>query len=162
MKLNKKKVFSLALVALLIATISFGTLAWFSDSDETTNTFYVATSEDDSADDIFSVNVYEDVDTDNDGTLEKEDDEGAEFSDILPGQKIVKKPYVENTGRYDQWVRLTITFESQDAWYRVNGGKPIDLLTLDPDFNSNWVGDSYSAENGAYTYVYYSRNPLGA
>jgi predicted ribosomally synthesized peptide with SipW-like signal peptide len=36
--MNKKKLLSLALVVIMIATLSFSTLAWFSDSDSVTNT----------------------------------------------------------------------------------------------------------------------------
>ena len=34
--MNKKKLLSLALVVIMIATLSFSTLAWFSDSDSVT------------------------------------------------------------------------------------------------------------------------------
>ena len=42
MKLSKKKVFALALAVCLIATLSFGSLAWFTDNDSVTNEFKVA------------------------------------------------------------------------------------------------------------------------
>lgn len=167
--MNKKKLLSLALVVVLIAILSFGTLAWFNDKEEVTNTFYVASSEDEKPEDIFSVDVYEEVDTDGDGEKETVDSNGAVFEDVLPGENIVKAPYVKNTGRYDQWVRLTITFASQDAWYKVFNANtdpadrsPLALLTFVNDFNDNWVGESYTATGDAYVYVYYSKNPLAS
>ena len=57
--MSKKKILSLALVLILVASISFGTLAWFSDADEVTNDFLVAGSEDKDPDEIFSVDVWE-------------------------------------------------------------------------------------------------------
>lgn len=39
--MNKKKLLTLALVIVLIAILSFTTLAWFTDTDEVTNTFTV-------------------------------------------------------------------------------------------------------------------------
>lgn len=163
MKMNKKKLLSLALVLVLLATLSFGSLAWFSDSESVENKFYVASSEDEDPDDIFSVDVYEDVDTDGDGTPERVDEGGAEFKDILPGEHIDKAPYVQNTGRYDQWVRLTITFSGKDEWYAVFNSddvadSPLALLELADDFDANWVGGSYTELADGYEYVYYSKN----
>ena len=55
MKLNKKKVIALALVVCLIATLSMGSLAWFTDSDSVTNDFQIAGSENQNPDDVFSM-----------------------------------------------------------------------------------------------------------
>ena len=68
MKFNKKKVLVASLAISLIAILSLGTLAWFSDSDEVTNKFHVAGGEDSKPDEIFSVDVMEAVDADEDGT----------------------------------------------------------------------------------------------
>ena len=62
--MNKKKLLSLALAVIMIAILSFGTLAWFSASNTATNKFMVAGSEDADPDDIFSVDVWEDMDGD--------------------------------------------------------------------------------------------------
>ena len=76
--MSKKKLLSLAVVVIMIAILSFSTLAWFNDSDSVSNKFYVADSEDTSPDDIFSVDVYEEVDTDGDGTADTTEDAGLE------------------------------------------------------------------------------------
>ena len=55
MKLTKKKVVSIALVVCLIAILSAGTLAWFSDDDAVTNKFFIADSEDDTPDALYMV-----------------------------------------------------------------------------------------------------------
>ena len=46
MKLSKSKVVALALAVCLIAILSMGSLAWFTDDDSVTNDFYIAGSED--------------------------------------------------------------------------------------------------------------------
>ena len=71
MKMNKKKVFTLALAVCLIAILSMGSLAWFTDSDEIKNEFMIAGSDDEQdPDKVFSVDVWEntpDGDKDDDG-----------------------------------------------------------------------------------------------
>ena len=163
--MSKKKILSLALVVIMIAILSFSTLAWFNDSDNVTNKFYVADSDDVSPDDIFSVDVYEEVDTDGDGTPDEKEDEGLEFEDVVPGQVLPKAPIVENTGKYDQWVQMTITFASTKAWNTLVDGTvagPIDLLTKAADFDTNWKGVSFEVVGDTYVYTYYLKNPLKA
>ena len=94
--MNKKKLLVLALVLILIASLSFGTLAWFSDSEEVTNQFMVAGSDDPSGDKIFSVDVYENTP---DGDI---DQDGHTYQNILPGDKLKKEARVANTGSYPQ------------------------------------------------------------
>ena len=161
--MSKKKLLSLALVVIMIAILSFGTLAWFNDSESVTNQFYVADSDDTSPDDIFSVDVYEEVDTDGDGTPDDREDVGMEFENVVPGQVLAKAPVVENTGRYAQWVKLTITFGSTTAWNALVDGTvqgPIDLLTLASDFHDNWKGVSFEFVGDTYVYTYYLKTAL--
>lgn len=162
--MSKKKVLSLSLVVIMIAILSLSSLAWFNDSDSVTNQFYVADSDDTSPDDIFSINVYEEVDEDGDpNTPPVKEDTGLTFKDVVPGQVLDKAPVVENTGKYDQWVKLIITFDSTTAWNVLVDGTvagPIDLLTLSDDFYENWKGVSFEVVNGTYVYTYYLKNPL--
>ena len=115
--MSKKKLLSLALVVIMIAILSFGTLAWFSDSDEVTNEFLVAGSEDQNPDDIFSVDVWEDTDGDGD----EDTTDGAVYEDILPGDKLIKIAHVENTGSYDQYIRVTVEITDAAAWIAALG-----------------------------------------
>lgn len=161
--MSKKKIVSLALIVIMIAILSFSTLAWFNDSDSVSNQFYVADSDDTSPDDIFSVDVYEEVDTDGDGTPDAKEEEGLEFKDVVPGQVLPKAPVVANTGKYDQWVMLTVTFGSTKAWNTLVDGTvtgPIDLLTKAADFDTNWKGVSFEVVGDTYVYTYYLKNPL--
>ena len=162
--MNKKKLISVALVVIMIAILSFSTLAWFNDSDSVSNQFYVADSTDTSPDDIFSVDVYEKVDTDGDGQNDEKEDAGLVFENVVPGQTLPKAPVVENTGKYDQWVKLTITFSSTAAWDVLSDGADLmDLLTLAADFDTNWKEAAPVATvDGAYVYTFYLKNPLKA
>ena len=157
MKLTKKKVFVSALAICLIAIISMGTLAWFNAQDEVTNKFMIADSDDDTPDEIFSVDVWENTP---DG---EKDQDGYEYTDILPGDTLKKEARVENTGYYDQYVRVTVTISDAQAW----------IAALGADFNVADVFDGFVAAdwnhiwnnmNGATTipenfvYVMYYKN----
>lgn len=110
MKMTKKKVFVAALAVCVVAVLSLGTLAWFSDSDYVDNTFKIATSDDDTADDIFSIDVWE-------TTPEGEKTEtGYTYEDVLPGDSLTKDVFVKNTGYYDQYVRVIVTISDAEAW----------------------------------------------
>ena len=113
MKLTKKKILVAALAVGLIATVSLGSIAWFSDTDKVENKFYIASSDDDNPDDIFSVDVWENT-PDGDS-----DPDGFEYSDIQPGDILKKEANVENTGHYDQYVRVKIKVTDADAWLAV-------------------------------------------
>lgn len=108
MKMNKKKVFTLALAVCLIAILSMGSLAWFTDSDEIKNEFMIAGSDDEQdPDKVFSVDVWENTP---DGD---KDDDGYIYKDVLPGDELKKEVRVENTGSYDQYIRVLV--EISDA-----------------------------------------------
>ena len=140
----KKKVFLVAVAVCLVAIISAGTLAWFSDSDSVKSTFYVASSNEE-ADDIFSVGL--------------QGKENATYVDLLPGQVVENLIEVENTGRYAQWVRVKITFSDAKAWKEVLGDT---ALTSMLDVGAGWTaGGTLSDEtNDTVTYVYYLNSTL--
>ena len=157
MKMTKKKVFVTALAICLVAILSMGTLAWFNAQDEVTNKFMIADSDDDTPDEIFSVDVWENTP---DG---EKDQDGYEYTDILPGDTLKKEARVENTGHYDQYVRVTVTISDAQAW----------IAALGADFNVADVFDGFVAAdwnhiwnnmNGATTipenfvYVMYYKN----
>ena len=125
MKLNKKKVFTLALAVCLIAILSMGSLAWFNDADSVTNDFLVGGNGGD-PDAIFSLDVYEAVDPDRDGevdhTIGWKGDTSADgagvfaYENVVPGDLLLKRVYAHNKGMYDQWVRFQITFNNAANW----------------------------------------------
>lgn len=114
--MSKKKLLSLALVVIMIAILSFGTLAWFNDSNSVTNNFYVADSDQDGQPD-FSVDVIEsttDANGEKPGTPNP--DGGYTYRDLLPGDTLSKVVWTKNTGDYDQWVRINITISDWSVW----------------------------------------------
>ena len=158
MKFTKKKVFVAALAVCLVAVLSMGTLAWFSDSDSVTNKFMIADSESD-PNEIFSVDVWENTP---DGD---KDQDGYEYKDILPGDQLKKEVYVENTGAYDQYIRVKVTVNNADAWIAALGnGYDLGTMFLGHD-ETKWtryeVGQYSNDANGSYyTMVFYLNEKL--
>ena len=159
MKMNKKQVFTLALAVCLIAILSMGSLAWFSDEDSIKNDFMIAGSDDDTADEIFSVDVWENTP---DGD---KDQDGYEYKDILPGDELKKEVYVENTGYYSQYIRVTVTVNNADAWIAALGNG-YDLGTIfeghDETLWTRLEVGTYNGTNNTYTMVYYLNKTLAA
>lgn len=176
--MNKKKVFTLALAVCLIAILSMGSLAWFSDADSVINDFYVG-GEGNDPDAIFSLDVYESVDVDGDGVIDQtigyRDDgsTGWEYENVVPGDKLWKKIYAENTGMYDQWVRFKVTIDNASKWSALEtkyGFKLHDLLlatdgtklteSTDWTFAVNEIVLDETADT--VTYVFYYNKVLSA
>lgn len=161
MKLTKKKVFVGALAVCLVAIISMGSLAWFSAQDEVTNKFHVATSDDPTdPDDIFSVAVWEET-PDSD-----KDEDGHEYKDILPGDTLKKVAHVENTGAYDQYIRVVVTVSNADAWQKLfgkSGGEVVPLTDIVGGLDTtiwNPTGANWDEENNEFYYVLYYTGKL--
>ncbi len=123
--MSKKRLLSLALIVIMIAILSMSSLAWFTDKDSVKNEFMIADSNDDTADEIFSVDVWENTpDTD-----KNQDD--YTYKDILPGDVLKKVAVVENTGYYNQYVRVIVTVTGADAWMKIldpNGNGKLPAL----------------------------------
>lgn len=132
MKISKRKVLVVALAICVIAVLSMGTLAWFSDDDAVTNQFMIADSEDNTPDEIFSVDVWE-------NTPEAvKDQDGYEYKDILPGDVLKKEARVENTGHYDQYIRVTVTISDAAAWINALGANFDVASVFDGFVLSDW------------------------
>ena len=166
--MSKKKLIALSLVVIMIAILSFSTLAWFSDKETVKNDFYIADSDDDTADDIFSVDVWEDkngdgvADDDVDG-----DEEGLNYKDVLPGDVLAKVVNVENTGYYDQYIRVTVTVSDATAWMTVLGKNETNLPVLQEivvglDAADTWtvMDPAYDSVKNELVYTMYYRNIL--
>ena len=159
--MNKKKLFVIALAVCLIATLSMGTLAWFSDSDAITNNFYIADSDDNTPDKIFSVDVWENTP---DGD---KDQDGYSYTNILPGDSLKKEVRVENTGHYEQYVRFIVTISDAEAWINAMGAN-FDITTVFEGFNATKWTHIWNNLNGATTmpedivYVLYYKAPVAS
>lgn len=171
MKLTKKKVFVTALAICLVAILSMGTLAWFNDSDAITNEFLIADSDGDGTPD-FSVEVWEN-ENDGDDTADADGDgdpiithDGNTYEEIAPGDELAKNPTIENTGDYDQWIRVYVTF---DEWATINAacqakGTSTDLRSWLNVDSANWTEDANApvVADNKVTYVYYYNYKLVA
>lgn len=158
--MKKTKVLLIALAVCLIAVLSMGTLAWFSADDAVTNQFYIASSDDTDPEDIFSVDVWENTP---DGD---KDQDGYEYKDILPGDVLKKEANVENTGYYDQYIRVTVTVSDAAAWMaalNTNQTPRLDKIVDGWDPNANlWVDCSAEIVNDSIVYtMYYNGILLG-
>ena len=156
----KKKLFVAALAICLVAILSMGTLAWFTAQDDVTNKFYIASSDDTDPDDIFSIDVKENTPAGDD------DQDGYEYKDVLPNDVLKKEVIVENTGYYDQYVRVTVTVSDAAAWMtalKTNGKAPkLEQIVEGYDPNSNtWTDTSVEITNDdTLVYTLYYRNIL--
>ena len=168
MKLNKKKVFVAALAVCLVAIISMGTLAWFSDSDFVKNDFMITDSTVTNPDEVFSVDIYEtkvdengNVVTDANGKPETTD-AGNTYDNIAPGDVLTKDPTVKNTGTYNQWVRVKVTLTNAENWLALFKKYNLTLNDLFTNIDSDaWVGvEDYTITGGAMTFTYYLKDQL--
>ncbi len=156
--MNKKKLFSLAVVMIMVAILSMSSLAWFSDSDSVKNEFMIANSDDTDPDDIFSVDVWE-------NTPDGKKEDGYTYKDILPGDVLKKEAMVENTGYYDQYIRVTVTVSDAEAWMAVLGtGKlpALDEIVNGWDAEYLWTLDSAEVVNDSIVYTMYYKGILKA
>lgn len=141
MRFNKKKVAVVSLAICLIAILSMGTLAWFSAQDSVVNKFYVADSDDDTADEIFSVDVYEY--TENSPSVKVP--AGDTYRNVLPGAILKKEPHVANTGYYDQYIRVIVTISDAAVWQAAFGANFTDdklLASFDGFEMAKWTNIS--------------------
>lgn len=152
--MNKRKILVTALALSIIAILSVGTLAWFSDEDSVTNKFYIADSDDTNPDDIFSVDVWEENKV---GSITHG---GIVYKDILPGDELVKKARVENTGHYDQFIRVIVKISDAEAWLSAVGSDFVIENCFTGFDASVWTNISKTVENDTLTYVLYYNKAL--
>lgn len=167
MTFNKKKVFVVALAVCLVAILSFGTLAWFTDTERVDNIFNVTTS-DETGDPDFNVEIFETEvdpetgkigDGDDDGSVEEV--KGNTYDAIAPGDTLDKNPTVRNGGQYDQWVRVKVTISDYANWCAVMGANYDFTEILNGISPNGWTKDNTPVLSGdTATYTYYLNSKL--
>ena len=162
MKLNKTKVVALALAVCLIAILSMGSLAWFTDDDSVTNDFHIAGSEDQDPDKVFSVDVWEDKTPEDPNGEAKLD--SIKYPAILPGDNLYKEVNIENTGAYKQYVRAIVTVSDAHIWQQLHGTIYVPLNKIATDLSNKFQDWSieYNADADTLTYVLYFNEILPA
>lgn len=171
MKNTKKKVLVGALVVSLAALVSVGSIAWFSASDKVENKFMVATSKDDPDNPDFDVDVWEKTPDPN----KPHEESGYTYSDVMPGDTWIKEPHVENTGKYDEYIRMIVTVSDATAWAGLLSTEtqtvaPANVKLTDIVVGLNETGFGldenftpvYDAATNTLTYVFYGNGILPA
>ena len=99
-----KKIIALMLVAVISVSAGVaGTLAYLTDSDEKQNVFTTG--------DI-SIALNEKVGVVGTGATVTETEDGATYTGVMPGDKLVKEVTVENTGSNDAYIRVLVTLNN--------------------------------------------------
>lgn len=124
--MNKKKLFALSLAVIMVAILSFSSLAWFTDDDTATNDFNIGGAGTGNEDDVFSMDVKE------------KGEDGAPVDDmtfekVLPGDHYKKEAYITNTGAYEQYIRVIVTVTD---WAAIKENVSVNM---DDDFATNWT-----------------------
>lgn len=149
MKFTKKKVFVIALAICLIATISMGTLAWFTATEKVDNIFKVSTDSEQKPD--FKLDLFE-HEADEDGKVSDTEVEANTYDNIAPGDKLFKDPTVRNDGQYDMWVRASVTLNNYAAWEAILGNG-YDFSAILTGVSTEWSLDRSTV--GTDTLVFY-------
>ena len=140
----KKKVVTLSLVVALIATAAIGgTFAYFTDTDDATNTFTVGNV------DIELTEPNWDNKTPDDPT----DGGEGEAQDVYPGEPLAKDPTVENIGKNPCFVRVHVT--NLDQFVKEYGADA--MIGLRTDYVDGKLGDGWVKHTDGY---YYYTKPL--
>lgn len=176
--MSKKKLLSLSLVVIMIAILSMSSLAWFSDSDSVTNNFGIAGGENNDPDEIFSIDVMEYVVDENGNGATIGYDQDPKYKDtftyenIAPGEVLRKQPQTRNTGSYEQWVRMKVTFDNAEYWIalmqKYGYTDLTDLLYMRDQTTKltdaeNWIFDptqDVSVDGDQVTYTFYYNTKL--
>lgn len=93
----KKKIISLCLVlALALTAVGGATLAYFTDKDQVNNTFAIGN---------IDIDLYEKTDAYNDQEFQN----NLDYSNIMPGDKLSKKPFIRNESKTNAaYVRVAV------------------------------------------------------
>ena len=173
--MKKRRVLTIALALCLVAIMAFGSLAYFTQSKNISNKFMTAAYDPENPDkpvnpdDLFSITVTEPdaveaAKTDDDITTN--DDGGHTYKNLNPGQTVTKDPTVKNTGKYDQWVRVSVTVTKAAEWKAICAANNItDLTAIFNDFDSSkWTLAEKKEDTTAntLTYTYYLNSKLAA
>ncbi len=169
----KRKLLVAAIAICLVAIVACGSLAYFSGTKTVANKFMVAKSggsNPSKPDDIFSVKVTE-PDTTGDPDTTNNPDGGHTYKNVYPGKDITKNPVIENTGAYDQWIRVTVKFTKAKEWLATTAQTGITKANLfdkvvtkgyvDGNWDKGTAIDNVESDN-EISYVFYYKNKLTA
>ncbi|MBQ8338252.1 MAG: hypothetical protein IJY33_03830 [Oscillospiraceae bacterium] len=156
MKITKKKVLVVAIAVCLVAILSFGTLAWFTATDEAENIFMVSTDSEQKPD--FKLDLFE-HEADENGKVSDTEVETNTYDNVAPGDEFFKDPTVRNDGQYDMWVRISVTLDDYSAWEAVLGDD-YDFSAILNGVSADWTLDNTTV--GTDTLVFYKNTELAS
>lgn len=104
----KKKIVALSLcVAMLAIAVIGGTLAYFTDKDQVNNTFTIGN---------IDIDLYEYTGEEEEGQngekVPVKNQTGKDYTKVMPGDTLVKKPVIENTGSNTAYVRVAVVMNN--------------------------------------------------
>lgn len=151
---NAKKIVSLLLVVALTAGIAIaGTLAYLTqDVGDEKNVFSVGN---------IDITLDEEVGVYGEGGEAKETEDGAEYTDIMPGDYLKKEVTVYNNGKTDAYVAVTVTLKNDkhtaanlinsaiDEFYEKQGYSTDKIQTMYNYIFNGW-GINYNPRPGNY------------
>lgn len=151
---NAKKIVSLLLVVALTAGIAIaGTLAYLTqDVGDEKNVFSVGN---------IDITLDEEVGVYGEGGEVKETEDGAEYTDIMPGDYLKKEVTVYNNGKTDAYVAVTVTLKNDkhtaanlinsaiDEFYEKQGYSKDEIQTMYNYIFNGW-GINYNPRPGTY------------
>lgn len=126
----KKKIMVIATIAIWASLATYGTLAYFTYEDMTTN---VITTGD------IKIDLEEWTESE-DGTLVPFED----MDDVMPGMEVSKIVQVKNTGGQDAWIRVSVE-KSIILAEDIEGEVDLSLVTYD-------LNTEFWSESGGYYY----------
>lgn len=169
MNQTKRKILLIVLAVVLVACAGVGgTLALFNANSTAANKFMVASYDPNNPpkdpDKIFSVKVNESVsnyDLNNDGIpdVTANSSGGYDYKNITPGMNMSKVAVVNNTGLYDQYIRVKVVFNNASEWKTVMQRHGISSVTsflkgLDGTKWTSVGADVYDSAKNTLTCVY--------
>ena len=106
-KVSKTKSRAILSILLIAAILITGAFAFLTAQDSKTNVFTVGS---------VKIELLEQFDTDLSGQIDNDEtftssnsnDDVVMESNIVPGQTVIKRPYIENTGKNEAWVYVTV------------------------------------------------------
>ncbi len=136
--MNRRTILSVAIILLAVASVGGATMAWFTDSEELTNSF-TAGSLSISADDEWKVSTYEQDDSD-------------VWDNANPGECQLKEFEITNTGSKKVYLR----FNYSGGWTVMPNGdlnNAVDsLVTISPVDMTGWTFLEIGTDGGYWYY----------
>lgn len=179
--MKKRHTLFAAIAVCLVAVLAMGSLAYFTANKESSNSFRMAVYDPNNPDapvnpdQLFSIKLTETGISTVPGVINgaTNGNGGMIYTDVAPGLTYAKDPKVENTGKYDQWVRVKVTFTKYNAWkaamqkYDATRDKELDVALLGGISNAWTKGTAQSdtvidTTADTITYTYYLNTALAA